>query len=178
MIRSSFIHSIHLHFPQRFTSMMLPPGRAASSAGLNFPLTLMALKQTGFYPSKDGTKIPMFIVYKKGVQLNGSNPTLLYAYGGFNISSLPGFSATLIPWLEARRHLCIGQPSWWCRIWERNGMKQVCVSKSQNVFDDFIAQLNISSILNIHPEKDLSIRGGSNGGLLVGAVTNPASGPV
>jgi prolyl oligopeptidase len=124
-----------------------------------------------FYPSKDGEKIPMFIVHKKGIKLNSSNPTILYGYGGFNISSLPGFSATLLPWLEqggvyALANLRGGAE--YGERWHEAGMRQ----KKQNVFDDFIAAGEYL-IKNKYTSKDyLAIRGGSNGGLLVGAVMN------
>lgn len=124
-----------------------------------------------FYPSKDGTKIPMFIVYKKGVQLNGSNPTLLYAYGGFNISSLPGFNATLIPWLEqggvyALANLRGGAE--YGEKWHEAGMR----FKKQNVFDDFIAAAEYLINTKYTSRERLAVRGGSNGGLLIGAVIN------
>ena len=124
-----------------------------------------------FYPSKDGVKVPMFLVYKKGLKLNGKNPVLLYAYGGFNISSLPGFSATLVPWLEqggvyALANLRGGAE--YGEKWHEAGMRL----KKQTVFDDFIAAGEYL-IKNNYTSKDyLSIRGGSNGGLLVGAVMN------
>ena len=124
-----------------------------------------------FFPSKDGTKIPMFIVYKKNIKLDGRNPTLLYAYGGFNLSSLPGFSATLIPWLEqggiyALANLRGGAE--YGEKWHRAGMRD----KKQNVFDDFIAAAEYL-FTNKYTSRDrLAIRGGSNGGLLIGAVIN------
>ncbi|HEY0679547.1 MAG TPA: prolyl oligopeptidase family serine peptidase [Chitinophagaceae bacterium] len=124
-----------------------------------------------FYPSKDGTKVPMFLVYKKGIKLNGKNPVILYGYGGFNISSMPGFSATLVPWLEqggvyALANLRGGAE--YGEKWHEAGMRL----KKQTVFDDFIAAGEYL-IKNNYTSKDyLAIRGGSNGGLLVGAVMN------
>jgi prolyl oligopeptidase len=124
-----------------------------------------------FYPSKDGTKIPMFIVYKKGINLNGQNPTLLYGYGGFNVSMNPAFSPLLIPFLEqggvfAQANLRGG--SEYGEKWHEQGMKL----KKQNVFDDFIAAGEYLIAQKYCDNAHLAIRGGSNGGLLVGAVMN------
>ena len=122
-----------------------------------------------FYTSKDGTRVPMFITAKKGIKLDGNNPTLLYAYGGFNISETPTFSAANIAWLEmggiyALANLRGGGE--YGKDWHEGGM----LAKKQNVFDDFIAaaQYLISQKYTSTPK--LAIRGGSNGGLLVGAV--------
>src|SRR5436190_7205285 len=124
-----------------------------------------------FYPSKDGTKVPMFIVYKKGTKKNGMNPTILYGYGGFNISSNPAFSSTRITWLEQGGIFCIANlrgGSEYGEKWHEAGMR----SKKQTVFDDFISAGEYL-ISEKYTSKDyLALQGGSNGGLLVGAVIN------
>jgi len=124
-----------------------------------------------FYPSKDGTKIPMFIVYKKGTQMNGKNPTILYGYGGFNISSTPSFSPTRIAWLEQGGIFCIANlrgGSEYGEKWHQAGMRD----KKQNVFDDFIAAGEFLIDKKYTSKDYLSVQGGSNGGTLVGAVIN------
>jgi len=124
-----------------------------------------------FYTSKDGTRVPMFITYKKGIKLNSANPTLLYGYGGFNVSLYPGFSPLLIPFLEqggvyAQANLRGG--SEYGEAWHEQGMKL----KKQNVFDDFIAAGEYLIAHKYCDSEHLALRGGSNGGLLVGAVIN------
>ncbi len=124
-----------------------------------------------FYPSKDGTKIPMFIVQKKGLKKDGNNPTMLYAYGGFNISSMPGFNATIIPWLEQGGIYAVANlrgGAEYGEQWHEAGMGL----KKQNVFDDFIAAGEYLVKEKYTNPGRLAIRGGSNGGLLVGAVIN------
>jgi prolyl oligopeptidase len=122
-----------------------------------------------FYASKDGTKIPMFIVRKKGLKLDGKNPTFLTAYGGFNISITPAFSAATIILLEnggvfAEPNLRGGGE--YGEAWHKAGM----LDKKQNVFDDFIAAAEYLVRENYTTKDRLAIAGGSNGGLLVGAV--------
>jgi len=122
-----------------------------------------------FFTSKDGTRVPMFITAKKGLQLDGNNPTLLYAYGGFNISSTPSFSSANAAWLEmggiyALANLRGGGE--YGKEWHEGGM----LAKKQNVFDDFIAASQYLIREKYTSTPKLAIRGGSNGGLLVGAV--------
>lgn len=121
-----------------------------------------------FYTSKDGTKVPMFITHKKGLKLNGSNPTYLYAYGGFNVSLTPAFSISNLVWMElggvyAQPNLRGGGE--YGEAWHEAGTKL----KKQNVFDDFIAAAQWLIANNYTSTPKLAIGGGSNGGLLVGA---------
>jgi prolyl oligopeptidase len=121
-----------------------------------------------FYTSKDGTRVPMMIVSRKGLKLDSNNPTILYGYGGFNISQTPGFNVSTIAWLEMGGIYAVANlrgGGEYGREWHESGM----LDKKQNVFDDFIASAEwLIANKYTSPEK-LAIRGGSNGGLLVGA---------
>ncbi|MEH2212051.1 prolyl oligopeptidase family serine peptidase [Nostoc sp.] len=121
-----------------------------------------------FYHSKDGTRVPMFITHKKGIKLDGNNPTYLYAYGGFNASMTPGFSVSLLVWMEmggvyAMPNIRGGGE--YGEEWHQAGIKD----QKQNVFDDFIGAAEWLIANKYTKTEKLAIAGGSNGGLLVGA---------
>ena len=121
-----------------------------------------------FYASKDSTIIPMIITHKKGLKLNGENPTILYGYGGFNISLTPSFSIANAVWMEQGGVYAVANlrgGGEYGKKWHKAGTKM----KKQNVFDDFIAAAEFLIQNKYTSSKYLAIRGGSNGGLLVGA---------
>lgn len=121
-----------------------------------------------FYTSKDGTQVPMLISYKKGLVLDGNNPTMLYAYGGFNVSLTPSFSGTVGSWLELGGVYAVPNlrgGGEYGKVWHKAGTQQ----QKQNVFDDFIAAAEFLIAEKYTSRDKLAIRGGSNGGLLVGA---------
>ena len=121
-----------------------------------------------FYTSKDGTKVPMFIVYRNGLKLDGNNPCYLYAYGGFQVSLAPWFNPAAIMFMEQGGVYCVANLRGGLEYgeeWHRGGM----LDKKQNVFDDFIAAAEYLIANKYTSSKKLAIAGGSNGGLLVGA---------
>ncbi len=143
-------------------------GRPYNAPKLTFDPTQFVTERV-FYTSKDGTRVPMFITRRKDVTKNGANPTMLYAYGGFAISSLPSFSTSVIAWIEqggvyALANLRGGGE--YGEKWHEAGM----LEKKQNVFDDFIGAAEYLIKEKYTSPANLAIRGGSNGGLLVGAV--------
>lgn len=122
-----------------------------------------------FYASKDGTQVPMIITYKKGTKLDGKNPTILYGYGGFNVSLTPSFSTANIVWLENGGVYAVANirgGGEYGKKWHNDGTQM----KKQNVFDDFIAAAEFLIKEKYTSSDYLAVRGGSNGGLLVGAV--------
>ena len=124
-----------------------------------------------FYRSKDGTRVPMFLTMRRGLELNGNNPTYLTAYGGFDISTLPSFSATNLPFLEMGGIIAVANirgGGEYGEQWHEAGMHE----HKQNVFDDFIAAAEYLIAERWTQPSKLAIAGGSNGGLLIGAVVN------
>ena len=124
-----------------------------------------------FYTSADGTKIPMFITYKKGLKRDGNNPTLLYGYGGFNISLKPSFSSQRLLWLEnggIYAQACLRGGGEYGEAWHKAGTQM----QKMNVFNDFIAAAEYLINEGWTSSQRLAIQGGSNGGLLVGATVN------
>jgi prolyl oligopeptidase len=137
---------------------------------LNFNISEFETKQI-FCESKDGTKIPVFLTYKKGLKLNGENPALLYAYGGFNVTIPPAFNPSMIFFIEnggvyAQANIRGGAE--YGESWHKNGM----LLKKQNVFDDFIAAAEYLIDNGYTSKEKLAVHGRSNGGVLIGAVIN------
>lgn len=161
-----------------FTSNVYPPtifhydiesgeSTVYKESGVKFDPTQFESKQV-FYSSKDGTKVPMILTYKKGLKLDGNNPTLLYGYGGFNISLTPSFSTSNIVLMENGGIFAVANlrgGGEYGEVWHSAGTKM----NKQNVFDDFIAAAEYLIAENYTSTEKLGIAGGSNGGLLVGA---------
>jgi len=124
-----------------------------------------------FYSSKDGTRVPMFLSYKKGLKLDGQNPALLYAYGGFDIAMTPDFRPAIVEWMQMGGIYAVANlrgGSEYGEAWHQAGMR----AKKQNVFDDFISAAEWLIAKKYTSTPKLAVFGGSNGGLLIGAVLN------
>ena len=141
--------------------------RVYSQPKVNFKPNDFVTKQV-FYASKDGTRVPMFLTYRKDLKLNGKNPVYLYGYGGFNVALPPYFSSMRIPFMEQGGiyvQVNLRGGSEYGEAWHKAGTKM----QKQNVFDDFIAAAEWLIANKYTDKKHLAIVGGSNGGLLVGA---------
>ncbi len=157
-------------YPSTIFKLDIASGKSEifKKSGVKFEPDKYESKQV-FYKSKDGTKIPMIVTYKKGVKLNGKNPTLLYGYGGFSVSLTPSFSTSNIILLEQGGIFAVPNlrgGGEYGEAWHLAGTKM----KKQNVFDDFIAAANYLIDEKYTSKEYLAVSGGSNGGLLVGAV--------
>ncbi|MBT8486942.1 MAG: prolyl oligopeptidase family serine peptidase, partial [Phycisphaerae bacterium] len=161
-----------------FSSIATPPSiyrydvitgesRLMQQAAVAFDQSDYEVKQV-FYTSNDGTRVPMFIAHRAGLELDGTNPTLLYGYGGFNIPMMPRFSIARVAWMEMGgvfAQACLRGGGEYGEAWHQAGMKL----NKQNVFDDFIAAAEWLIDTGYTSTEHLGIQGGSNGGLLVGA---------
>jgi prolyl oligopeptidase len=159
-------------YPQTVYRLDLASATAAvfEKPRVDFDPAAFETKQV-FASSKDGTKVPMFLVAKKGIAWDGTNPTLLTAYGGFNVPELPSFSVKYLAFVERGgvfAQACLRGGSEYGEEWHKGGM----LEKKQNVFDDFAAAARWLIENKVTSAKKLAIAGGSNGGLLVGAVLN------
>jgi prolyl oligopeptidase len=163
---TSFLHAPSI-YRYDFVSGRSEVFRAPQSS---FDASKYATEQV-FYRSKDGTRVPMFLVHRRDLRRDGRNPTLLYGYGGFNVPMLPAYSVSTLVWLELGgiyAQACLRGGSEYGEEWHQAGM----LDRKQNVFDDFIAAAEYLVAQGYTQPAKLAISGGSNGGLLVGACLN------
>ena len=160
------------HVPRTIYRYDLATGEQAVWAEPDLPVAVAAYQVTQrWFASKDGTDVPVFVVHRPDVALDGGNPTLLTGYGGFNLSQTPRFSALATTWLQSGGIFALANMrggSEFGEAWHQAGM----LANKQNVFDDFIAAAEHLIEAGYTSPEHLAIRGGSNGGLLVGAVSN------
>lgn len=163
-----FYYSSFTEVPQIFKTSV-KTGKTELWEKVNIPVdTSNFVAEQVWYPSKDGTKVSMFVVRNKDTKLDGTNPTLLYGYGGFNVSMSPGFSSRAVVWLENGGVYAVANlrgGGEYGEQWHRAGM----LESKQNVFDDFAGAAEFLIAKNYTRADKLAIMGGSNGGLLVGA---------
>jgi prolyl oligopeptidase len=156
-------------YPKSMYRYDLEAGESSTfhEAEIDFDPSLYETEQV-FYPSKDGTRIPMFLTHRKGITLDGSHPVILFGYGGFQVNKLPGFSTSVAVWLEnggVYAQACLRGGNEYGEEWHAAGM----LENKQNVFDDFIAGAEWLIANKYTNSSRLAIKGGSNGGLLVAA---------
>jgi len=167
--KDAFVAFTSFTFPNTLYSLDIATGALKEFRKPNVPIDLNAFEVNQvFYTSKDGTKVPMFLIHKKGLQKDGKRPTLLYGYGGFNISIEPAFSTTYLALAEQGGIVAVANirgGGEYGEKWHKAGM----LEKRQTVFDDFIAAGEYLCAQKYTSPEKLAIHGGSNGGLLVGA---------
>ena len=166
---SFFRYASYTEVPSIFR-LDIASGRSERVVAPTYPIdtSVFATRQV-FYTSKDGTRVPMFIVSRRDLPMDGNHPTILYGYGGFNVAMKPSFSASVMNWIERGGVYAVANlrgGGEYGRAWHEAGTKLA----KQNVFDDFIAAAEYLIAEKITSPKRLAIQGGSNGGLLVGAV--------
>ena len=165
----AFLAFSSYNMPQRIYHLDLKTGGETLWAQPEVPVDPDAIEvKQVWYKSKDGTPVSMFIVHRKGLKLDGNNPTILYGYGGFDVSMTPGFSATMYPWYENGGVYAVANlrgGGEYGSAWHEAGM----LERKQNVFDDFIAAAEWLIANGYTNAGQLGIAGGSNGGLLTGA---------
>jgi len=170
--KEMFYGFVSFTIPPRFYRLDLETGKSTliRESKVAFDASAFETKQV-FYTSKDGTRVPMFLSYRKGLKLDGRNPTLLYAYGGFDIAETPHFTPAIAEWLRMGGVYALANlrgGSEYGEAWHQAGMR----ANKQNVFDDFIAAAEWLIANKYTSTPKLAIFGGSNGGLLIGAVLN------